>query len=87
MIQMEYADGQTLREFIDSSPVSLKRKDIYDLFNQLMIALKQIHSNGLVHRDIKPENIFINRKTGRLQVGDFGLAKTISRLEVCQLQP
>ena len=86
MIQMEYADGKTLREFIDCSPVQLSRKDIFDLFNQLMVALKQIHSNGLVHRDIKPENIFINSK-GRLQVGDFGLAKTISRLEVCQLQP
>jgi serine/threonine protein kinase len=42
-----------------------------------MQALKQIHSCGLVHRDIKPENIFINAKTGKLKVGDFGLAKSL----------
>lgn len=43
-----------------------------------MTALKQIHSKGLIHRDIKPENIFVNRKTHRLQVGDFGLAKALN---------
>jgi serine/threonine protein kinase len=58
---MEYADGQTLRDYIDSAPAPLERKDIFELFSQLMIALKQIHSKGLIHRDIKPENIFINR--------------------------
>ena len=43
-----------------------------------MTALKQIHSVGLVHRDIKPENIFINKLTGKLKVGDFGLAKALT---------
>jgi len=33
MIQMEYADGQTLRDFIDQSADQLKRKDIFDLFS------------------------------------------------------
>jgi serine/threonine protein kinase len=43
----------------------------------LIAALRQIHSVGLVHRDIKPENIFVNMETGRLKVGDFGLAKNL----------
>ena len=47
-----------------------------------MTALRQIHSIGLVHRDIKPENIFVNRKTNRLQVGDFGLAKSLKGFEI-----
>jgi eukaryotic translation initiation factor 2-alpha kinase 4 len=75
MILMEYAEGKTLRELMDS--VSLTRGQIFGLFNQLIAALKQIHTNGLVHRDIKPENIFVNKRTNRLQVGDFGLAKCL----------
>lgn len=45
-----------------------------------MQALKYIHSQGLLHRDIKPENIFVNPHTGRLKVGDFGLAKRMKTL-------
>ncbi len=61
---MEYADGITLREFMDTKPMS--RKLVLELFTQLMIALKYIHSNGLIHRDIKPENIFYNEVEQRL---------------------
>jgi len=66
MILMEYAEGETLRYIIDEKPEYLSRNMIFNLFTQLMNALKQIHSIGLVHRDIKPENIFVNRKTHRL---------------------
>ena len=78
MILMEYAEGETLRERIDKAgSKGLDRIVIYQLFEQLMQALKYIHSQGLIHRDIKPENIFVNPTTGRLQVGDFGLAKRV----------
>ena len=81
MILMEYAEGETLRDRIDKSgSKGLDRKVIYQLFEQLMQALKYIHSQGLIHRDIKPENIFVNPHTGRLQVGDFGLAKRVKTL-------
>ena len=76
---MEYAEGITLRDYMDKQQLS--RKLIFDLFTQLMTALKHIHSNGLIHRDIKPENIFINEETKRIQVGDFGLAKLDIRIE------
>ena len=46
-----------------------------------MQALKYVHSESLIHRDIKPENIFVNPNTGRLQVGDFGLAKRMKTLQ------
>lgn len=77
MILMEYAESETLRDVIADSRGFLTRSMIFNLFTQLMTALKHIHSNGLIHRDIKPENIFVNRKTHRLQVGDFGLAKAV----------
>lgn len=28
-----------------------------------------------MHRDLKPQNIFIDRKTLKVKVGDFGLAR------------
>ena len=44
MILMEYAEGETLREMIDKSgSTGLNRKVIYQLFEQLMQALKYIH--------------------------------------------
>lgn len=45
-------------------------KDIID-------CLKYIHSKGIVHCDIKPSNVFVSN-TGRLVLGDFGLARTFS---------
>ena len=81
MILMEYAEGETLRSLIDESGGYLNRRMIFHLFTQLMVALQQIHSKGLIHRDIKPENIFLNRRTNRLQVGDFGLAKTVKLVD------
>jgi serine/threonine protein kinase len=35
----------------------------------------------VVHRDVKPENIFVNPSTNKLQIGDFGLAKSASNSE------
>jgi serine/threonine protein kinase len=64
MILMEYAEGETLRQLLYTT--KLTRAQIFNLFRQLMVALKHIHGMGLVHRDIKPDNIFVNKKTGRL---------------------
>lgn len=44
MILMEYAEGETLRDLIDNHPSYLSRNMVFNLFTQLMTALKQIHS-------------------------------------------
>jgi len=75
-ILMEYAEGKTLREYMDSSDYQPVQEDIFKLIWQLMTALKHIHKHNLIHRDIKPENIFIDPRTKKLKVGDFGLAKS-----------
>lgn len=47
------------------------------LTDQLLLALEQIHSRGVVHRDVKPANLLLDATgTGRphLRLSDFGVA-------------
>jgi serine/threonine protein kinase len=48
-------------------PETIARK----LFIELISAIEELHSSGLVHRDIKPENIFFSDNY-ELKLADFG---------------
>ncbi|MBM2845565.1 MAG: serine/threonine protein kinase, partial [Bacteroidetes bacterium] len=78
-IVMEFVEGQTLREKIQSTKVNLKAA--IEIGIQIADGLAAAHEKGIVHRDIKPENIMV-RKDGIAQIMDFGLAKLhgVSRL-------
>ena len=39
----------------------------------MVLALKTVHSRGIVHRDIKPENIMLDDDLN-IALSDFGLA-------------
>lgn len=41
---------------------------------ELLLAIEEVHRNGIVHRDIKPENVLIDSH-GHASLSDFGLAK------------
>lgn len=41
---------------------------------QLLSAVAQVHSDGIVHRDIKPENILVDPQQEILVLADFGIA-------------
>lgn len=71
-IASEYIDGETLRQRMRESKMSLK--EILAISIQVAEALDAAHSAGIIHRDIKPENIMI-RNDGYIKVLDFGLAK------------
>ena len=78
-IVMEFLEGQTLREKIQSAKVNLKAA--IEIGIQIADGLAAAHEKGIVHRDIKPENIMV-RKDGIAEIMDFGLAKLrgVSRL-------
>lgn len=72
---MEYVDGVTLRETIQSKTVSPDAA--LKMIPVICDALQFAHSRGVVHRDIKPENILVDRE-GQLKIADFGLAKMLN---------
>jgi len=77
-IATEFIDGETLRQRMKRSPLSLQES--LDIAIQVCSALAAAHKAGIVHRDIKPENIML-RPDGYVKVLDFGLAKLTQQEE------
>lgn len=71
-ISMEYIKGQSLKDKLESSPLTID--EAKDIALQVAAGLKEAHKKGIVHRDIKPANIMINDE-GQAKITDFGLAK------------
>ena len=74
-IAIEYIEGQTLRDRLQSSE-PLAVGEILDVAIGVASALTSAHEAGILHRDIKPENIML-RPDGYVKVLDFGLAKLV----------
>lgn len=71
---MRYLEAGTLKEKIQSGPLSLKEID--RIFTQLADALGYAHAQGVVHRDLKPANALVDAN-GNLFLTDFGIAKLL----------
>ncbi len=75
---MDFIDGTSLREVIDSTKIPLQTK--LEMIVQVCKALDYAHKNGVIHRDIKPANILIDRQ-GNALVADFGIAQIVGTPE------
>ena len=86
-IEMEYIEGQTLREYIRSNP-KITEREILSIAAQLVSALDYAHNVhiqsggggeifGILHRDIKPENVMLTRNK-IVKLMDFGAAKPLN---------
>lgn len=51
---------------------------IQQITRQILMGLDYLHQKGVAHRDLKPANVLVNLE-GIVRVGDFGLAKKLSK--------
>lgn len=72
-IRMEFIDGITLDQFLETNPPAAIRRRILE---QLLDALSCLHERQIIHRDIKPSNILITRNGSTVKLIDFGVSDT-----------
>jgi len=73
-IVMEYVEGLTLKEYIQSRGGILSWKEALHFTTQITKALIHAHQKGVIHRDIKPHNIMLLHDSS-VKVMDFGIAR------------
>ncbi len=85
-ISMEYLQGRSLREWMESIPSGQHIPISYALrlMIQLSAALEFAHQ-FTVHRDLKPENLMITPE-GRVKLMDFGISKLKSNVQLTSAQ-
>ncbi|WP_067071559.1 Stk1 family PASTA domain-containing Ser/Thr kinase [Carbonactinospora thermoautotrophica] len=75
-IVMEYVDGSTLRELLNSGHKLLPERAL-EITAGILQALSYSHRHGIVHRDIKPANVMLTN-SGQVKVMDFGIARAMA---------
>jgi serine/threonine-protein kinase len=70
-IAMQYIEGPTLKQLIDSG---LSPEQAVLLIRQVLEGARFAHRNGIVHRDLKPQNVIVDGE-GKAVVTDFGIAR------------
>ena len=72
---MQLVPGTTLKSVVQrGGPLPPERTEA--IVRDVAAALAYAHARGLVHRDVKPENIFLDERSGRALLADFGIARS-----------
>lgn len=81
-IVMEYVPGKTLKQIIRERGPLMNEEGI-DIMKQLVSAIAEAHSRGIIHRDIKPQNVIV-KSDGTIKILDFGIATAKGSMQLTQ---
>ncbi|MGY8767510.1 MAG: serine/threonine-protein kinase [Pirellulales bacterium] len=76
-IAMQFLKGESLESKLKREK-KLDELEVATIGKQIALGLAAAHQRNLVHRDIKPDNIWLDEKTGRAKILDFGLVRTVN---------
>lgn len=76
-IAMPFLRGESLKTRLEREG-RLPQSEVVRIGKEVAAGLAAAHDRGLIHRDIKPDNIWIEKKTGRARILDFGLVRSVS---------
>ncbi|EAX89932.1 AGC family protein kinase [Trichomonas vaginalis G3] len=71
---LEFAHGGDLQFQLERNCFSEYQKKLY--LAEIALAVKSLHSIGIIYRDLKPENILLDAK-GHIKLADFGTAREV----------
>lgn len=74
-ITMEYVDGISLKEYLETKPLSVA--EMVGIMKSICKGVAYAHSKNVVHRDLKPANVML-AKDKTVKIMDFGLAKMVT---------
>ena len=72
---MELLEGRTLLDLLNARGRPFSEAEVLDVAARAAIALRSVHTAGVLHRDINPANIVLTDH-GRIVVIDFGIARS-----------
>lgn len=79
-IVMDYCETGDLFNLIQKTrraKLNFSENQIVRWFTQMALAIKYMHEAHVLHRDLKSQNLFLKGPSGRLKIGDFGIAKVL----------
>lgn len=83
-IVMEFVSGKGLEEILaERGGQGLAENEALNIFSQILAALDNAHSQGVIHRDVKASNVLIGDRS-QVKLMDFGIALLIGDKRLTQ---